>query len=648
MCGIVGALQTGITADAWQTRLQRMTDSLRHRGPDDSGIWFDTDAGIGLGHRRLSIIDLSPAGHQPMWSADRRYVIVYNGEIYNYLVLRDELEQCGHVFRSRSDTEVMLTAFSRWGVEGAVRRFNGMFAFALWDRRERTLHLARDRMGEKPLYYGWTGKSFLWGSELKALRLHPAFDAGIDRFSLGLYLRYAYITAPHCIYTNIYKLPAGCILTVPAGSTSRPDPVPYWTVKDAALQGLADGSVKQERDVVDGLDQLLQESVGLRMIADVPVGAFLSGGIDSSLVVALMQRHSDRSVKTFSIGFHEREYDEANYARAVARHLGTDHTELYVTSSEALAVVPRIPELYDEPFADSSQIPTFLISQLTRRQVTVSLSGDGGDELFGGYTHYLSRPKIWNRVERLPPWFRISAGRALRAIPVTGWNRILTRMPFMRKSGTYPDAWGEKIHRLGDVLTAAEFDTACQVIGSYWRRPEDIMRGDNGPDAFPDARPRAPEIIDPFHRMMYLDMTHYLPEDILTKVDRASMAVSLETRIPLLDHRVVEFAWRTPLSMKIRNEQGKWLLRQVLYRYVPERLVERPKMGFGVPVEKWLRGPLRDWAENLLAAHRLREDDLFDPTPIRDRWQAHLSGRADWSWPLWAVLMFQAWKERWA
>lgn len=652
MCGIVGAIQTGISSTEWQDRLQAMTDALRHRGPDDQGIWFDPAMGIGLGHRRLSILDLSPAGHQPMWSADRRFVVVFNGEIYNFMALRHELETMGHSFRGRSDTEVMLAAFSRWGVEKAIQRFNGMFAFAVWDHINRALYLARDRMGEKPLYYGWMGSAFLFGSELKALRAHPEFRPEIDPGSLALYLKHAYIHAPFCIFKDMYKLPAGCILTVPAQSTDRPEPVPYWSVKEAVRLGLSDRVNGNESDTVDELEHLLQDAVRSRMVADVPVGAFLSGGVDSSLVVALMQQASSRPVKTFSIGFYEEDYNEAGYAKAVAQHLGTDHTELYVDWSDASSIVLRIPEMYDEPFADSSQIPTFLISQLARQQVTVSLSGDGGDELFAGYSHYLSRRALWNKLERIPYWLRYCSGKIIRALPDSSWGRMVAWMPFSEKNAI--GTRGDKIRHLGELLTIHEFDTFFLSMNALWRTPEELVNGLTDPIhpmKYLDMA-RTPEelvsgLTDPIHHMKYLDMMAYLPEDILTKVDRASMSVSLEVRVPLLDHRVVEYTWRLPLGMNIRDGKSKWVVQQVLYRYVPSRLIERPKMGFGVPVGAWLRGPLREWAESLLAENRLRQAGVLNAEPIRKRWSEHVSGRANWQDSLWCVLMFQAWQERW-
>jgi asparagine synthase (glutamine-hydrolysing) len=619
-----------------------MTDTLIHRGPDDSGSWIDPEAGIALGHRRLAIVDLSPEGHQPMVSADGRYVVAFNGEIYNFLELRSQLKAFGHHFRGHSDTEVMLASFSQWGLDEAIERFNGMFAFALWDRQERVLHLGRDRLGEKPLYYGWMGNTFLFGSELKALKAHPDFQAEINRNALALFLRFGYIPAPYSIYQGIYKLPPGTILTW-RGGANRPEPVSYWSAKKVAELGAAEPFIGSEQEALFQLEALLKDAVGLRMVADVPLGAFLSGGIDSSTVVALMQAQSSQPVKTFTIGFYEDGYNEAQHAKAVAQHLGTDHTELYVTPQETLAVIPKLPILYDEPFADPSQIPTFLVSQLARQHVTVSLSGDGGDELFAGYDRYFSGNRIWQKIGWMPRPLRQTAARILTSLSPQTWDWGLTHfaalLPAMLKQPTP----GTKLHLLADFLAAPNSEAIYMHLVSHWKNPEALVVDSSEPPTALSDRQRWAQLPRFTQRMMYLDTVTYLPDDILVKVDRASMGVNLEARVPFLDHRVVELAWRLPLSMKISGTQGKWLLRQVLYKYVPKNLIERPKMGFGVPIDSWLRGPLRDWAEALLDERRLQQEGFLNPQLIRQKWEEHLSGEWDWQYYLWDVLMFQAW-----
>ncbi|MDH4099966.1 MAG: asparagine synthase (glutamine-hydrolyzing) [Nitrospirota bacterium] len=652
MCGIAGSLQFSSNSNNYelQATTLKMSDMLVHRGPDDSGIWVDDTVGVALGHRRLSILDLSPEGHQPMVSACGRYVIAFNGEVYNYLEIRMELEgqsqRIAPGWRGHSDTEVMLAAISRWGIEAAVRRFVGMFAFALWDREERSLHLVRDRMGEKPLYYGWVNGTFLFGSELKALRAHPAFRAEIDRDALALFLRHNYIPAPYSIYRNIFKLIPGTILTIRAASKdSRLSPVAYWSVKECAEAGERAPFEGTEEEAVACLESLISSSVRQQMVADVPLGAFLSGGIDSSTVVALMQAQSDRPVKTFTIGFEEKGYNEALHAKEVAQHLGTDHTELYVTPAEARDVIPRLPALYDEPFSDSSQIPTFLVSQMARRHVTVSLSGDGGDELFGGYNRYFWGRSIWNKTGWLPVPARKVTASALTALSPRTWDALFDKGGGLLPRAARVKAPGDKLHKLAEVLPARNPETIYKMLVSHWKNPAAVViAAKERPTVLTDEGQWA-DLADFTHRMMYLDMMTYLPDDILVKVDRASMGVSLESRVPFLDHRVVEFAWRIPLKMKIRNNEGKWILRQVLYKHVPRELMERPKMGFGVPIDEWLRGPLKEWAEALLDEKRLRDEGYFDPRPIREKWQEHLSGARNWQYYLWDVLMFQVWLE---
>jgi len=647
MCGLTGFLERGAPRHPEEsiTRVTRMADQIMRRGPDNAGAWIDLEGRVALGFRRLSILDLSPEGHQPMLSASGRYAIVYNGEVYNFQDLRHTLEQMGiaPAFRGHSDTEVMLAAFDAWGVEEAVRRFNGMFALALWDREERVLHLVRDRMGIKPLYYGWSGDVFLFGSELKAMRAHPDFRGEIDRGCLTLLLRYGYIPAPYSIYRGIHKLMPGTRVALSLESSDTPAPIEYWSALETANHGLANPLTCSDEEATERLDALLRDAVALRMHADVPLGAFLSGGIDSSTVVALMQAQSGRPVKTFSIGFHEEGYNEAHHASAVATHLGTDHTELYVTASEAMAVIPQLPAIYDEPFADSSQIPTFLVSQLAREHVTVSLSGDGGDELFAGYDRYFLGSRLWQKCGQAPAPVRSMAASALTCIRPGDWDRLFGLFGPLLPAGMKKSRPGDKLHKLGEILRVGSSEALYHALMSYWKEPGSLTGVASDPVTVftdPGRRTNARSFID---RARFLDLAQYLPDDILTKVDRASMAVSLEARVPLLDHRVAEFAWRAPAAMLVRNGGGKWLLRQVLYRYVPPSLIERPKMGFGVPIEAWLRGPLRHWAEDLLDDRRLRDEGFFDPAPIRQKWVEHLSGARNWRDYLWMILMFQSW-----
>ncbi len=646
MCGIVGFFEASPQRSTPEAAsiVQSMARTLEHRGPDDSGIWIDVENGIALGHRRLAIIDISPEGHQPMASADGRYVIAFNGEIYNFLELRRELDRLGHRFRGHSDTEVMLTSFSEWGIYKALERFNGMFAFALWDARERILHLGRDRLGEKPLYYGGFGQTFLFASELKALKAHPAFQSQIDRDALALFLRYSCVPAPYSIYQGIFKLPPGTVLTW-NGKDAYPDPVPYWSAKAVAEASVADPFTGSEQEATTQLEELLREAVKLRMVADVPLGAFLSGGVDSSTIVALMQAQSSQPVKTFTIGFYEDAYNEAQYAKAVAQHLGTDHTELYVTPEEALAVIPKLPRLYDEPFSDSSQIPTFLVSQLARGHVTVSLSGDGGDELFAGYNRYFWGRRIWQKMGWLPQRLRQTAARTLTRLSPQAWDRMFTQVGAFLPAGFNLPTPGDDLHKLAGILAVPDPDAMYVGLASHWKDPEAIVVGGVEPVTAVSERQNWARLPDFTQRMMYLDAITYLPDDILVKVDRASMGVSLEARVPFLDHRVVELAWRMPLSLKIRGLQGKWLLRRLLDQYVPPSLIERPKAGFGMPIDRWLRGPFKDWAETLLDEHRLRDEGFFHPQFIRQKWVEHLSGDCNWQYDLWDVLMFQAWLE---
>ncbi|HEX4948751.1 MAG TPA: asparagine synthase (glutamine-hydrolyzing) [Blastocatellia bacterium] len=642
MCGISGAFQIKPEVMDWPGVLSQMSSSLTHRGPDDGGLWFDAEVGIGLSQRRLSVVDLSPEGHQPMISADGRYVVVFNGEIYNFGALRHELEPQGHRFRGHSDTEVMLAAICEWGLEAAVKRFVGMFAFALWDQQERALHLVRDRIGEKPLYYGWAGSAFLFGSELKALRAHPAWRGEIDRGALALFVRHSYVPTPYSIYEGISKLIPGTIFSLtpshPTGKLTT-----YWSARQAAEAGIQNPLLGSETDVLAQLEDLLLATIAGQMIADVPLGAFLSGGIDSSLVVALMQAQSTSPVKTFTIGFHEADFNEAEFAKAVAQHLGTSHTELYVTPTDALNVIPRLPTLYDEPFADASQVPTFLVSELTRRSVTVSLSGDGGDELFGGYNRYFWGQNIWNKVGWMPRELRKIAAAGITTIAPASWDAAFQGLDPVLPSKLKQRTPGDKMHKLAEVLAVDHPEVMYRRLVSSWKVPTDIVLHSQEPETILTDKNQWANLPNFMQRMMYLDLMTYLPDDILVKVDRAAMGVSLETRVPYLDHRVVEFAWRIPLALKIREGKGKWLLRQLLYKYVPPSLIERPKTGFGIPIVDWLRGPLREWAEALVHEARLQQEGFFEPTEIRTKWKEHLTGQRNWQYYLWPILMFQAW-----
>jgi asparagine synthase (glutamine-hydrolysing) len=652
MCGFTGFLggrQLGVA----EATLRRMAGTISHRGPDAYGAWHDEAAGVALAHRRLSILELSAAGAQPMQSACGRYVIAFNGEIYNHLDLRKLLElpsasvarQVAQGWRGHSDTETLLAGFTLWGIRGTVERCIGMFAFAVWDKAERKLTLGRDRLGEKPLYYGWQGQgehaSFLFGSDLSSLQAHPAFSAGINRDALCLMMRHNCVPAPHSIYQGIHKLLPGHLLSLSL-ARREPEITQYWSLPQMAERGVAAPFVGSDAEAVDALEVLLKDAVRQQMMADVPLGAFLSGGIDSSAVVALMQAQSDRPVKTFTIGFHEEGYNEAVHARAVARHLGTDHTELYVTPQQALDVIPRLPHLYSEPFSDSSQIPTFLVSQLARQQVTVALSGDAGDELFAGYNRYVLTRKLWGRLSLLPRELRMVAAATLRSLSPAAWNALFRPLQPLMPASLRQANMGDKLHKGAGVLAARSVDDLYLGLVTHWE-PESVVLG--GQEPFTHLRGNALPLsgLDDVQRMMALDAITYLPDDILVKVDRAAMGVSLEGRVPFLDHRVVEFAWSLPQHLKLRDGVGKWALRQVLYRHVPKGLIERPKMGFGVPIDNWLRGPLRDWAESLLDENRLRHEGYFDPVAIRLKWQEHQSGRRNWQHHLWDVLMFQAW-----
>jgi asparagine synthase (glutamine-hydrolysing) len=649
MCGIAGFWGGHFNKEQAEDVLRSMGSAIEHRGPDDAGVWFDVNVGIGLSHRRLSIVDLSAAGHQPMRSRSSRYVMVFNGEVYNHLELRAMLEKAQGQelpWRGHSDTETLLAGFEHWGFEQTLRRTVGMFAIALWDRESRTLSLARDRMGEKPLYYAMAGGILYFGSELKALKAHPSFKPTIDRNALSLFLRHSYVPAPFSIYQDVRKLEPGSWIEFDRavlGGNKQLHAQRYWSLHDAILRGRQSPFIGTDDEAVTELGSRLSTAVGLQQVADVPLGAFLSGGVDSSMIVALMQAQSMRKVKTYTIGFNEAAFNEADHAKAVARHLNTDHTELFVTAEQAREVIPRLPALYDEPFADSSQIPTFLVAGLARQQVTVSLSGDAGDELFGGYSRYTLARSIWRKMEMFSTSFRMALGNGLGSVPAPVIDATIGAFSLILPKRLRFSQPADKIHKLAEILGEPNQESIYRRLVSHWKQPEQLVIGATEPITYLSDRSLWPDVPDFEQWMMAMDTLTYLPDDILVKVDRAAMGVSLETRVPLLDHRVVEFAWQLPLHYKIRDGQGKWLLRQLLYRYVPQSLIERPKMGFGVPIDSWLRGPLRDWAEDLLSEECLRREGYFYPAPIRRKWKEHLSGRHNWQYYLWDILMFQAW-----
>ena len=672
MCGFVGFLTSNMpTLGNIEGVVTQMALSIAHRGPDDAGVWIDPIAGIAMGHRRLSVLDLSVAGRQPMQSSCERYVMVLNGEIYNHMELREKLDLVSEnrfKWRGHSDTETLLAGFKAWGIETTLKKTVGMFAIAIWDRLENSLTLTRDRFGEKPLYYGWVGSgsnaSFLFGSELKALRAFPGFDKSVSREALLLYMQFNYVPAPHSIYQNIFKLEPGCMLRL-SGVLPKPPTEPlrpsaeykgitltrWWSLSETVEAG-SKNQILDDVEATQALEQSLFEAVRLQSLADVPLGAFLSGGVDSSTIVALMQQQSMRAVKTFTVGFEDSGFDESPHARAVALHLGTDHNELLVTAVEAQVVIPNLASMYDEPFADSSQIPTHLVCKAARQHVTVALSGDAGDELFGGYSRYFLGPKIWRYLAHLPYPARGVIGKLINSVPIAAWDAISRPVNICLAGSSGISRAGDKAHKLGVRLSnVSNMDDLYRNLVSEWQDPAEVVKYlGSGKDLEKSITKSLLDDPLPLQgaesqqlRMMYRDSMTYLPDDILCKLDRAAMSSSLETRLPFLDHRVAEVAWQLPLQMKIRRSNSKWVLRQVLYKYVPSELIDRPKAGFGIPIGQWLRGPLRDWAESLLDENRLSREGYFYPAPIRQKWVEHLKGQRDNTASLWSVLMFQSW-----
>jgi asparagine synthase (glutamine-hydrolysing) len=647
MCGIAGLLDTtrATGPDALHQRARDMASTLIHRGPDDAGTWVDAEVGVGFGHRRLEVVGRGTQGQQPMGSPSGRWIVSYNGELYNTLALRGELEGTGLNIRGTSDTEVLVGGLEHWGLEGTLERIEGMFAFAAWDRRERRLHLARDRFGEKPLFYGWAGPVFAFASELKAFHTLPTFEARVNRDAVAAYLRLSCVPAPACIYQGLAKLGPGARVCIETGTAPGrlPHQVPYWSAGDAIDAACRLRPLADDREAIEVVEAALSDAVGARSVAEVPVGALLSGGIDSSLTVALMQRHSGHRVRTFTVSFEDEAFDEAPAAAAVARHLGTEHTTVGMTAQDVFDLVPRVPEIWDEPFSDSSQLPTYLVAKVARQAVTVALSGDGGDELFAGYNRHAWLDRVWRAADPFPPSLRRGVGGTLRRIPPGAVDSVAARLP-ARWQVRLPST---KVAKLGRVLEASSVDAAYQALVSHWEDPALLVRGASPTPAVMGNGHSAPGGTDVMAQLLRTDLVTYLPDDIMTKVDRAAMAVSLETRTPFLDRGVLEAAWRLPPTSKRRDGTAKWLLRQILYRHVPASLVDRPKMGFGVPIDNWLRGPLRPWAEDLLSEAALARHGFLRPEPIRQAWNLHQAKRRDLSAELWDVLMLQAWLDRW-
>jgi asparagine synthase (glutamine-hydrolysing) len=649
MCGISGFIDNSksLSDESLHNVSRKMSDTLQNRGPNDSGSWVDSKSGIAMSHRRLAILDVSSAGHQPMESKSGRYVIVYNGEIYNYRILRHELEKSGYSFNGHSDTEVLLGAVEVWGLDEALNKFTGMFSFALWDKKYKQLHLARDRIGEKPLYYGVFGEKILFGSELKALEVHDSFIKNINRNAIALLLRYNYIPAPHSIYENVYKIKPGTLITIRTEKNKLTiNESVYWSLKNIVTNEDVNNKILIFDDAKSVLKKSLVDSVNNQMIADVPLGAFLSGGIDSSLVVSIMQSLSTRPVKTFTIGFDEHEYNEADDAKLIANYLGTEHTELYVSSSQALDVIPKLPYIYDEPYADSSQIPTYLVSMLAKSEVTVSLSGDGGDELFGGYNRYHKGYDLWKRFSRMPNIANNITSSIIRSFTPDKWNTLFRYMKkFISNEKRYKNI-GDHLYKVADIISKNNPQDMYLSVASFWNNTDNIVLNSSEPMIFSKEQVNWFKHLDDRENMMYLDTISYLPDDILTKVDRSSMAVSLEARTPFLDHRVVELSWQIPINMKINDGKGKWILRKILEDYIPVELIDRPKMGFGAPIGKWLRGPLKEWAESLINDVRLKQEGYFDPVSVANMWEQHINGSRNWGYHLWSILMFQAWLDK--
>ncbi|MDA8612539.1 asparagine synthase (glutamine-hydrolyzing) [Candidatus Pelagibacter bacterium] len=648
MCGINGFYSK--SSSTFNNIIVKMNSAISHRGPNTNGTWLDKNSGIVFGHQRLSIIDLSVAGNQPMRSSSERFILTYNGEIYNYLEIRKELEKNNsHIkWSGNSDTEVLLEAIDFWGIEITLQKIDGMFAFGLWDQKNRSLTLARDRIGEKPLYFGWQGrgdnKVFLFSSELKSLKVHPEFNKEISRDAIALQLRHNCIPAPYSIYRNIYKLLPGHFLQLSQNDLKNsllPSSKIYWSLAETAIKGCDKQFSLSEKDVQKDLDKNLRLSVKKQMVSDVPLGVFLSGGIDSTTIAALMQLQSNKPIKTFTIGFDEGDYDEAKYAKRIAKHLGTNHTELYISPKKAMEVIPKIPSIYDEPFSDSSQIPTFLVSQLAKQQVKVALSGDGGDELFCGYNRHVISKKFSNIFRLTPLSFRKIFSSGLHSISPQGWNKISKLLPGLNNYSNF----GDKIHKFGYALEAKTLHDLYYMLRSHWQNPTEVVIGSKEPGTLLTQFKPKLDMLNAQQQMMVLDALTYLPDDILVKIDRASMASSLETRAPFLDHKLIEYVWKIPHDLKFRKGQGKWILKKILSQYVPSNLIERPKMGFGIPLDAWLRGSLKDWAESLLSEKRLIQENYFNAKLIRDKWEEHLSGKQNWQYLLWNVLMFQAWIE---
>ena len=646
MCGIAGFINPNSNSNSSENILSRMLSCLIHRGPDDHDMWFDKKVGLALGHRRLSILDLSPFGRQPMTSSCQRYVITLNGEIYNWFSLKEELEHSGKAprWKGSSDTEIFLAAISAWGVLDTLNRVRGMFAFALWDNCQKCLTLARDRIGEKPLYYGTVNGNFAFASELKALSALSQTPLDLEQDAVALMLRYGYVPEPYSIYKKINKLPPGTMISIsPNGQVGEVQH--YWSFTDFASEHQKNPIQLSDANVVDEFERLMVSSIKEQMVADVPLGAFLSGGLDSSSVVAVMQRNSQRPVKTFTVGYNESSYNEAEHAKEIAKYLGTEHTELRISAKQSLDVIPSLPDIYDEPFADVSQIPATLIAKLTSEHVSVCLSGDAGDELFGGYNRYLWTNVMWKWLGMFPASARKPIGQLLNQVPIDLTNRLHSLInPMLPKSYNINNP-GDKLHKVSQIFAAQSRDQLYQFLVSQWRGPlplKNIVE----PPTFLSQPEKWPVLGSYSERMMAVDTVTYLPQDILVKVDRAAMSAGLETRIPFLDLRLLEFSWRLPINQKIRNGEGKWVIRQLLSRYIPKSLWDRPKQGFAVPIEHWLRGPLREWADDLLAPEKLANDEFLDPRPIRRIWEQHQSGQ-NMQYALWNIIMYRAWRERW-